>query len=229
MHVLVAEDDLASAKLTTFVLQDAGYQVSTACTGHDALSALERQVPDLVLLDVQMPQLSGFELCQQIRRSSDVPIMFLSAQGELQDRVRGLQSGGDDYLVKPYEPAELVMRVEAVLRRCALDASTRVLLQLKRGDLLLDLNAHSARLADGEPLPLTPLEFRLLEYLMHNAGQVVSSAQIFNRVWGYADEQSANIVKLVVRRLRRKIEPDPELPRYITTVRGLGYMFVVKG
>ena len=171
-----------------------------------------------------MPKSNGFDICRQIRRSSDIPIIFLSGRSQLQDRVMGLQLGGDDYLVKPYEPSELLARVEAVLRRRnsdLLNPSTR----LSQGDFTLDPVEHKVFFTDGRSVELTPLEFRLLYYLMKNAGRILNVGQILNKVWGYDYEGESNLVAVYIRRLRTKIEHDPEHPRYVITMRNLGYKF----
>lgn len=224
MHILVADDDLHNVKLTSFLLEDAGYKTLKAYDGPTIMQMIEQHQPDLVLLDVSMPKTSGFDICRQIRRTSDVPIIFLSARGQLEDRVHGLQIGGDDYLVKPFEPAELLVRVEAVLRRSnndMLNPSSR----LSQGDITLDPVEHKVLFADGRTVELTPLEFRLLYYLMQNSGRVLSSSQILNKVWGYDFEGESNLVAVYVRRLRTKLESKSESPRHVLTVRNLGYKF----
>ncbi|GIW03164.1 response regulator transcription factor [Roseiflexus sp.] len=225
MEILVADDDLASVKLTSFLLEDAGYRVIKAYDAAGVLQAIEQRTPDLVLLDVGMPKVSGFDICRQIRRMSDVPIIFVTGSGQLQDRVTGLQIGGDDYLVKPFEPAELLARVEAVLRRRNSDMVNPVT-RISQGPLTLDPIEHTVLFEDGRHVVLTPIEFRLLYYLMQNSGRVLSPDQILNKVWGYDYEGESNLVAVYVRRLRAKIEPDGESPRHIITVRNLGYKFV---
>lgn len=225
MEILVADDDLASVKLTSFLLEDAGYRVIKAYDATGVLQAIEQRSPDLVLLDVGMPKMSGFDICRQIRRMSDVPIIFVTGSGQLQDRVTGLQIGGDDYLVKPFEPAELLARVEAVLRRRNSDMVNPVT-RISQGPLTLDPIEHTVLFEDGRSVVLTPIEFRLLYYLMQNSGRVLSPSQILSKVWGYDYEGESNLVAVYVRRLRAKIEPDGESPRHIITVRNLGYKFV---
>ena len=168
--------------------------------------------------------MNGFEVCQQIRRMSDVPIIFLTAHSQLSDRIKGLQIGGDDYLVKPFEPSELLARIEAVLRRSNNDALTPSS-RISQGDVTLDPVEHKVLFADGRIVMLTPLEFRLLYYLMKNPGRVLSGSQILSKVWGYDFEGESNLVAVYVRRLRTKIEPDAEHPRHIITIRNLGYKF----
>ena len=226
MHILVADDDLPSVKLTSYLLEEAGYHVIKAYDGPSILQSIEQHNPDLVLLDVMMPKTSGFDICRQIRRTSDVPIIFLSARSQLQDRVMGLQVGGDDYLIKPFEPSELLARVEAVLRRRnseMLNPSVR----LSHGDITLDPVEHKILFANGRTVELTPLEFRLLYYLMKNSGRVLNTSQILSKVWGYDYEVESNLVAVYIRRLRTKVEEDPERPRHVITVRNLGYKFDV--
>ncbi len=224
MHILVADDDLPSVKLTSFLLEEAGYRVMKAYDGPSILQSVKQHAPDLVLLDVSMPKTTGFDICRQIRRTSDVPIIFLSARSQLQDKVTGLQIGADDYLVKPFEPSELLARVEAVLRRRnsdMLNPSSR----LSHGDITLDPVEHKVLFADERSVELTPLEFRLLYYLMKNAGRVLSTSQILNKVWGYDYEGESNLVAVYIRRLRTKVEPNVDQPRHVITVRNLGYKF----
>ncbi|MBO9326603.1 MAG: response regulator transcription factor [Roseiflexus sp.] len=227
MEILVADDDPASVKLTSFLLEDAGYKVIRAYDAASVLQAVEQRSPDLVLLDVGMPKVNGFDICRQIRRISDVPIIFVTGSSQLQDRVTGLQIGGDDYLVKPFEPAELLARVEAVLRRRNSDLVNPVT-RISQGPLTLDPIEHTVLFEDGRSVVLTPIEFRLLYYLMQNAGRVLSASQILSKVWGYDYEGESNLVAVYIRRLRAKIEPDIDAPRYIITVRNLGYKFAVQ-
>lgn len=224
MNILVVDDDIPSAKLTSYVLEEAGYRVLRAHDATSILQVIEQHNPDLILLDIMMPKIDGFEVCRQIRRNSDVPIIFLSARSQLQDKVTGLQIGGDDYLVKPYEPSELLARVEAVLRRRnadMLNTSTR----LSQGNITLDPVEHKVIFTDGRAVELTPLEFRLLYYLMKNAGRILNVTQILSKVWGYDYEGESNLVAVYIRRLRMKVEEDPDHPRHVITVRNLGYKF----
>ena len=226
MHILVADDDLPSVKLTAYLLEEAGYQVLKAYDGSTIVQSVEQHNPDLVLLDVTMPKANGFDICRQIRRTSDVPIIFLTGRSQLQDRVMGLQIGGDDYLVKPFEPSELLARVEAVLRRRNSDMLNPSI-RLSQGNITLDPVEHKVLFADNRTVELTPLEFRLIYYLMKNSGRVLNTSQILSKVWGYDYEGESNLVAVYVRRLRTKIETQPELPRHVITVRNLGYKFEV--
>jgi DNA-binding response OmpR family regulator len=226
MHILVADDDIPSVKLTSYLLEEAGYQVFKAYDGSTIVQSVEQNNPDLVLLDVTMPKANGFDICRQIRRTSDVPIIFLTGRSQLQDRVMGLQIGGDDYLVKPFEPSELLARVEAVLRRRNSDMLNPSI-RLSQGDITLDPVEHKVLFADGRTIELTPLEFRLIYYLMKNSGRVLNTSQILSKVWGYDYEGESNLVAVYIRRLRTKIEMHPEQPKHVITVRNLGYKFEV--
>jgi Response regulators consisting of a CheY-like receiver domain and a winged-helix DNA-binding domain len=224
MNILVVDDDIQNAKMTSYLLEEAGYRVFRVHNPSNIMQVIEQHNPDLILLDIMMPNMDGFEVCRQIRRNSDIPIIFLSARTYLQDRVMGLQIGGDDYLVKPFEPSELLARVEAVLRRRnadVLNTSTR----LSQGNITLDPVEHKVLFTDGRVVELTPLEFRLLYYLMKNAGRILNVSQILTKVWGYDYEGESNLVAVYIRRLRTKVEEDPDHPRHVITVRNLGYKF----
>ncbi len=224
MQILVADDDLATVRMTAFLLQEAGYRVLKASDGPTILHMVAHHQPDLVLLDVSMPKTTGVDICRLIRRTSDVPIIFLSGRSALQDKVMGLQLGGDDYLVKPFEPVELLARVEAVLRRHTRDTvSSSAYLRL--GDLTLNPIEQKVVFADDRSVELTSIEFRLLYYLMHNSGRVLSTRQILSKVWGYDDAAESNLVAVYIRRLRAKLAAEGAAPHYISTVRNLGYKF----
>lgn len=227
MHILVADDDRLSVKLTTYLLESSGYTVTSVASGREVLRYFEHDEPDLILLDVDLPHMNGFEVCRQLRRKSDLPIIFVSAHGQLQDRVNGLQLGGDDYINKPFEPLELLARIESVARRRESDP-VAPLARLRQGDLMLDPVEHKALFSDGRTADLTPIEFRLLYYLMKNAGRVINADQMLNKVWRYDDGGGNNLVAVYIRRLRHKIEKDPRQPHYITTLPNLGYRFEVQ-
>lgn len=225
MHVLVVDDDAPSAKMTSFLLKEEGYTVRTADNGRDALRIVETEPVDLVILDVLMPPPDGYEVCRRIREKYEVPIIFLSAKGETSDKVAGLELGADDYLAKPFEPSELLARVKAVMRRTEtfMMADSGTLLDL--GDLQLDPVTNRLVWADGRSVKLTPIEFRLLHCLMRNAGRTLTHDLLLNAVWGYDYDGYSNQISVYVRRLRSKIEEDPANPKYLITVRGLGYKF----
>ena len=225
MRILVVDDDPPSVKMISFLLREEGYEVASADNGLAALEWIDRESPDLVILDVMMPNLDGFEVCRRIRQKQDVPIIFLSAKGETVDKVTGLELGGDDYLAKPFEPAELLARVKAVTRRAEALAGEDTQSLLTVGDLTLDPLNNQAIFADGRTMNLTPIEFRLLHCLMRNAGRILSHDLLMSTVWGYDYEGYSNQIAVYVRRLRMKIEEDSDHPKLLTTARGLGYKF----
>jgi DNA-binding response OmpR family regulator len=225
MRILVVDDDPPSVKMISFLLREEGYDVISADNGVAALELIDRETPDLVVLDVMMPHLDGYEVCRRIRQKVDVPIIFLSAKGETMDKVTGLQLGGDDYLAKPFEPAELLARVKAVLRRAEAFAGKDIKSQLTVGNLTLDPVTNRAVFVGGRTVDLTPIEFRLLYCLMRNSGRILSHDLLMSAVWGYDYEGYSNQIAVYVRRLRMKIEENPDNPKLLTTVRGLGYKF----
>lgn len=225
MHVLIVDDDPPSLKMTAFLLSEEGYKVTTADNGLDALRLIDEQTPDLAILDVMMPGLDGLQVTQRIRRTMNLPIIILSAKGETTDRVQGLDVGADDYLAKPFEPAELLARVRSVLRRSDAFTFTEPQGTVFIDGLEIDAVTNTARLPDGTKIELTPIEFRLLHCLMRNPGRTLTHDQIISHVWGYDYDGYNNQIAVYVRRLRMKIETDPDNPKYVQTVRGLGYKF----
>lgn len=227
MRVLIVDDDPPSLKMTAFLLSEEGYEVITADNGLDALRLVEQAMPDLAILDVMMPGLDGLQVTQRIRKNMNLPIIILSAKGETADRVSGLDVGADDYLAKPFEPAELLARVRSVLRRADAFTFGEPQSALAIGGIQLDPITNTARLPDEAKVELTPIEFRLLHCLMRNPGRIVTHDQIISNVWGYDYDGYSNQIAVYVRRLRMKIENDPDTPHYILTVRGLGYKFAL--
>lgn len=221
MKALVVDDDRVLADLVAFTLRHEGFQIRLAFDGESALRAWESEAPDLIVLDVNLPKMDGFEVCRRIRQESNTPIIMLTVLGEEDDVVRGLQIGADDYIEKPFSPRQLVARVHAVLRRAGMAQMTAV---NETGSLKLSRNRREVTFADGRTVPLTPLEVRLLDYLMLNAGHVLSIEVIIAHVWG-PEGADRDMVRQLVHRLRAKIEPDPANPMYIETVPGLGYGF----
>ena len=215
--ILVVEDDEQISELMRDFLEAEGYQVRNAASGRETSEQLERSRPDLVLLDVMLPDESGFEICRRLRRDSSVPVLFLSARDGDADKIRGLGLGGDDYIVKSATPAEVVARVKAVLRRTS---PVGGLQRLQFGELEVDLAAHEVS-RGGRRIDLTAREFELLGILVEHPRQVFSREQLFELVWGSFGDRSA--VAVYIGRLRQKIEPDPAKPRYIVTVWGAGY------
>lgn len=219
MKALVVDDDRVLADLVAFALSRDGFEVIQAHDGATALRRWSADEPDIVILDINLPDTNGFEVCRQIRQQGDTPIVLLTVRGDEDDVVRGLELGADDYITKPFSPRQLLARTRAVLRRVANvpPASMR-----QSGDLTLDLNRREAQVGDGQPIALTPLEGRLLDYLMVNAGNVVTTEAIIDHVWG-PDGADRDMLRQLVRRLRAKLEPDPAQPTYIETVSGIGY------
>lgn len=225
MRVLVVDDDLPSLKMNSYLLREEGYDVVTATDGVEGMQKLEEETIDLVILDVMMPLMDGHETLRRLRQRYDVPVIFLSAKGETADKVRGLEIGADDYLAKPFEPAELLARVKSVMRRSEIFAQADSSAQLQVGDLRLDPVSNRVHFQDGRYQELTPIEFRLLHALMRNAGRTLTHDVLLNSVWGYEYDGYSNQIAVYIRRLRAKVEPDPSDPRYLMTVRGLGYKF----
>ncbi|MES1248370.1 MAG: response regulator transcription factor [Actinomycetota bacterium] len=217
--ILVVEDDAEIAELMRDFLEAEGFSVRHAGSSRETREQVALARPDLVLLDVMLPDESGFDICRRLRRDSDVPVLFLSARDSDADKIRGLGLGGDDYIVKSATPAEVVARVKAVLRRASPAPGHRT---LRFGELAVDLPAHEVS-RGGTKVDLTAREFELLRILVENPRQVFSRDQLFELVWGSFGDRST--VAVYVARLRQKIEPDPGRPRYIVTVWGAGYRF----
>jgi two-component system response regulator MtrA len=218
-RVLVVDDDASLSEMLGIVLRTEGFDPVFETDGRAALATFRSARPDLVLLDLMLPGRDGLEVCRELRRESGVPIVMLTARGDTADIVRGLECGADDYVVKPFKPAELVARVRARLRR--LDDSESVE-QLTVDDVSIDVAAHEVR-RDGIPLPLTPLEFDLLVTLARRPRQVFTREALLQQVWGYRHVADTRLVNVHVQRLRAKVEKDPEQPRIVLTVRGVGY------
>jgi two-component system response regulator MtrA len=217
-RVLVVDDDTALAEMLGIVLRGEGFDASFCGDGAQALEAFRASRPDLVLLDVMLPGRDGIEVCRQIRAESGVPIVMLTAKTDTVDVVLGLESGADDYVVKPFKPKELVARVRARLRRT--DEPAPEVLEV--GDLTIDVAGHSVR-RDGQVIALTPLEFDLLVALTRKPWQVFTREVLLEQVWGYRHAADTRLVNVHVQRLRSKVERDPERPEIVVTVRGVGY------
>ncbi|GLZ36561.1 response regulator transcription factor [Actinokineospora sp. NBRC 105648] len=219
--LLVVEDDAGIRDLLAASLRFAGFHVDTAATGAEALRAAERLRPDLMLLDVMLPDRDGFEVLRKLRAGGHaVPVLFLTARDAAQDKITGLTIGGDDYVTKPFSLEEVIARVTAVLRRTRPAGQDRPE-RLAVGDLELEVDSHQVRKA-GRVVELSPTEFKLLHYLLRNAGRVVSKAQILDQVWNYDFNGEAGVVESYISYLRRKV--DDGAPRLIHTVRGFGYV-----
>jgi DNA-binding response OmpR family regulator len=223
-HVLVADSDGTSLQHTVSLLEHARYQVSRASDGKGAMRVFTKQTPDLVIMEVLLPDQEGFEICRRIRRTSDVPIVFLSTKARAEDRVLGLKLGADDYLAKPCAPAELLARVGAVLRR-AERARRPPTTALSQGGWTLDPLKQVCEIESGKAIDLTPREVHLLAFLMKRAGRVCTTNQIIRHVWGFAGQQARSIVATSIWRLRAKLEDDPQEPQRLLTVRHVGYKF----
>jgi DNA-binding response OmpR family regulator len=219
-RILTVEDDERIRTAVKLALEDEGWEVHEAEDGEEALSAFSSHPADVVLIDIMLPGIDGFEVCRAIRKQSDVPIVMVTARADTHDVVAGLEAGADDYLTKPFAPKELSARIRALLRR-ARTSDTRVD-RLRFGDLEIAPDEGEVTLA-GEPAHLTKTEFRLLIELASNPGKVFSREVLLDRIWGYGYFGDGRLVDVHVRRLRMKVEPDAANPRHVVTVRGLGY------
>jgi DNA-binding response OmpR family regulator len=223
--VLVVDDEERMARFIRLNLEHDGFQVIEAYRGMQAIEKLRDSMPDLIILDIMMPDIDGFEVLKMVREISNVPIIMLTAKGEEEDRVKGLELGADDYITKPFSPRELVGRVKAVLRRTestgissqdVIDVDERLKIDLGRREVWVDKKL----------IKLRPTEYRLLYHLIQNAGWVLTYDQILSRVWGYEYRDEPHYVRLYINYLRQKLEQDPANPKYILTERGVGYRFV---
>jgi two-component system response regulator RegX3 len=206
------------------MLRKEGFEVSVAATGTQALTEFDRSGADIVLLDLMLPEMSGTEVCRQLRTRTNVPIIMVTARDAEIDKVVGLEIGADDYVTKPYSPRELVARIRAVLRRNANETVEVAAPTLSAGPVRMDVERHVVSVG-GEAIPLPLKEFELLELLLRNAGRVLTRGQLIDRVWGADYFGDTKTLDVHVKRLRSKIEPEPSAPRYLITVRGLGYKF----
>ena len=223
-RILIAEDEAPLRNLVRMSLEAIGHQVTTASDGEEARAAFSGEHFDLVILDVMMPRVDGFSVCRDIRIRSDVPIIMLTALGSTDDMVRGFELGADDYITKPFSFKEVQARIHAILRRNQWIQERKAPLIFQNGRVMIDIPAQQASI-DGEPIHLTPIEFKLLYTLMANAGKAMPKNELFVDVWGYEFIGGTNLVEVTIRRLREKVEPDPSQPVYILTVRGTGYKF----
>jgi len=221
MKVLIVDDEPTILETVEMKLQKEGFSTFTADSAEEGMRLFRRVKPDLILLDVMLPNRSGMDLCRAVRKDSSTPIIFVSAKGEEADRIRGLELGADDYIVKPFNLTEVAARVKAVLRRATGEPVREV---VERGDLKIDPRSHECFLND-KPLNLAPKEFALLYFLAANAGQVFSREVLLDRVWGRDAYVSGRTVDVHIRWLRTHIEADPNSPVRLQTVRGVGYKF----
>ena len=223
--ILIVDDEERMLRFIRLNLEHDGFQVIEAQKGHEALDKMRTDFPDLILLDVMLPDLDGFEVLRMVREISNTPVIMLTAKGEEDDRVRGLELGADDYVTKPFSPRELVSRVKAVLRRVEVEgAADQDVLQVD-DRLKIDFSRREI-FVNGQLVKLRPTEYRLLYHLVQNAGWVLTYDQILSRVWGYEYRDEPHYVRLYINYLRQKLEDDPANPKYILTERGVGYRFV---
>ncbi len=222
-RILIVEDEESFSDPLSYLLTKEGYEVTVVEDGGEALERFEREGADLVLLDLMLPGMSGTEVCRHIRQKSNVPVIMLTAKDSEIDKVVGLEIGADDYVTKPYSSRELVARVRAVLRRQG-EPEELVSTTVAAGPVRMDIERHVVSV-DGEQVSLPLKEFELLEMLLRNSGRVLTRGQLIDRVWGSDYVGDTKTLDVHVKRLRSKIEPDPSSPRYLVTVRGLGYKF----
>jgi two-component system response regulator RegX3 len=222
-RILVVEDEESFSDALSFMLRREGYEVEVAGTGVEALQLFERTGADLVLLDLMLPGLSGTEVCRELRAKSHVPIIMVTARDSEVDKVVGLELGADDYVTKPFSSRELVARIRAVLRRGA-EPEELLLNVVEAGPVRMDVERHVVTV-DGHQVAMPLKEFDLLELLLRNAGRVLTRGQLIDRVWGADYVGDTKTLDVHVKRLRAKIEPDPANPKYLVTVRGLGYKY----
>ena len=224
-RILVVDDEERMVRFIRMNLEHDGFQVSEAFNGKQAIQKIRDVTPDLILLDVMMPDIDGFEVLETVREVSQVPVIMLTAKGEEDDRVRGLELGADDYVTKPFSPRELVSRVKAVLRRTeSASGSMHGLIEVD-DRLKIDFDRREIWL-EGKLVKLRPTEYRMLYHLVQNAGWVVTHDQLLTKVWGYEYRDEPHYVRLYINYLRQKLEADPSNPKYILTERGVGYRFV---
>lgn len=217
-RILVVDDDPSISEMVSIILRGRGFDVETAFDGLTALTMLRSIEPDVVLLDLMLPGMDGIEVCRQLRETSNIPVIMLTARTDTIDVVEGLEAGADDYLTKPFEPEELIARIRARVRRIEAAEPERLTI----ADLEIDTVGHQV-LRNGEPINLTPIEFDLLTHLARKPWQVFSREELLSEVWGYTHSTDTRLVNVHVQRLRAKIEPDPDQPTIVLTVRGVGY------
>jgi DNA-binding response OmpR family regulator len=219
--ILVVDDEPQMVGIVTFALESQGFDVLRAYDGEQALQMVAQTRPDLIVLDVMMPKMDGFEVCQQVRQKTSIPVLLLTARSEDEDVIRGLELGADDYVMKPFNPRAMALRAQAILRRCGWGNEQRV---LSVRELALNLDNHQVTVS-GQTVALTANEFELLQQLMLNAGRVISWQALLKEVWQVEVwDGGKEMVKTAIYRLRQKIEVEPDHPDYIMTVRGVGYL-----
>ena len=222
-QILLVDDELSIQRAMAPLLRSRGYSVTLAGTGREALDLFARERPDLLILDLGLPDMNGIEVCRQVRELADTPILILSARGAEKDKVAALDQGADDYMTKPFGPEELMARVRATLRR-SLGRETVLHGQLSRGGLMIDFDRHRVQRGDDE-IRLTPKEFELLTLLVTHAGRVLTHRSILKSIWGSPARDQPEHLRVLMGQLRKKIEPDPARPRYLLTEQWVGYRF----
>ena len=220
--ILVVDDDIPLTKTIIQILVSADYIPLVAYTAEDGVDLARSNNPDLALLDVMVPTMGGWEMCRQMRHFSDMPIIFLTAMSNVDNIVQGLEAGADDYIVKPFDPAEVLARIMALLRRTAPQSKVVEFFKFSNGDLIIDVPGRQVTVF-GKPKELTNREFQLLVVLAQNVGKVVTHADLAKKAWHIEDKQGIDNVKPYIHYLRKKIEADPAAPRWIHTIRGVGY------
>jgi len=223
-RILIVDDELSIIKFLRANLEAKGFETLVAMDGAEALETIERELPDLVILDIMMPKMDGFEVCRRLREWSQIPIIMLSARGDEGDKVKCLDLGSDDYITKPFGASELIARVRAVLRRTEAAGTIPTQTSFTSGDLRINFAQRRVTIADKE-VKLTPTEYSLLQEFVLNTGNVLTHAYLLNKVWGLEYREEREYLHVFVRRLRAKLESDPTNPRYILTVPGVGYQF----
>lgn len=223
-RILLVEDEARYRRLVQFNLETNGHNVSCAATGDEALKTFADEMPDMVILDIMLPGMDGFEVCRRIRDVSTVPIIMLTALGSEGDKVKGLRLGADDYITKPFSAQELLARVEAVFRRVSFDEVSHGQSSFSFGDLHIDLVRHQVFLGDNV-ISLSPTEYRVLHFFATNAGKALTQDVILEHVWGVDYRGDNEVLRVTIWRLRNKLHDDPHHPQFITTVPGVGYLF----
>lgn len=222
--ILIVDDDLSIIKFLRRNLEARGYEVFTAMDGAEAVQTVEMKLPGLIILDIMMPKIDGFEVCRRLREWSQIPIIMLSARGNEEDKVKCLDLGADDYITKPFGASELIARVRTVLRRTQAATTIPTQPSFTNGDLNISFPQRRVTVA-GKEVKFTPTEYNLLQELVLNAGKVLTHMYLLNKVWGLEYREEREYLYVFARRLRAKIEPDPTNPKYITTIPGVGYQF----
>ena len=222
--ILVVDDEPRMIRFIRMNLELEGYRVTEATNGLEALDRVREDLPDLVVMDVQMPEMDGFEALKHIRQVSTVPVIMLTVKADEEDKVRGLELGADDYVTKPFSPRELSSRIKALLRRLEMPSLPVKTVTQIDDRLTVDFDRHQV-VVDGKPVKLRPTEYRLLYHLISNAGWVMSHETLMSKVWGHEYRNESHLLRLYITYLRKKIEADPANPQYILTERGVGYRF----